>query len=92
MHDKDENTIDGTSSCVSSQEIETDKIAVESYIRCSQDQEGVACTNSLVEENYLGPTNLSNDKEEKNWLNNILRTHVEGTKENQIPWLTQYKF
>ena len=43
-------------------------------------------TNALVEESYLGPTNFNNEEEKESWINNILGSHVEGTKENPISW------
>ena len=49
-------------------------------------------TNSLVGESYSGPTNLNNEEEEEIPINNIICTHVEGTKENPIPWPAQSKF
>ena len=65
VHDKDENRINGTSSCISSQEIETDKILLVSEISQIPEQEGATGTNLLVEEIYLGPINLNNEEEEE---------------------------
>ena len=71
---------------MSSQEIETDKIPRESEISRGPDQGGATGTNFLAGESYLGSTNLSNGEEEESWINNILRSHVEGTNENPILW------
>ena len=49
-------------------------------------------TNSLVGESYSGPTNLNNEEEEEIPINNIICTHVEGTKENPIHWPAQSQF
>ena len=46
----------------------------------------------MVEESYLGPENLNNEEEEESQINNILYTHVEGTKEKLIPWSAQTIF
>ena len=35
---------------------------------------------------------MNNEEEKESWINNIMRTHVEGTKENTIPWPVQSKF
>ena len=86
VHKKiDENNINDTTSCVSSQETETGKVPVKSEIGRSPEQGGATGSNFLVEENYLGPTNLNNEKEEESWIENILRTHVKSTKKNPIP-------
>ena len=76
-----------TISCTSSQETETDKEPIESKISQGSEQRGPTGSNSLVEEIYLWPTNLNNDKEEESWIHDILRTHGESTKENTIPFL-----
>ena len=65
VHDKNENSINSTSSTASSQEIETDKLPGESEISWVLEQGGATGTNSLVEESYSGPTNLNNEKEEE---------------------------
>ena len=57
---------------MSSQETETDKIPVELKISWSPEQRDTNGTNFLIEESYLGPTNLNNEEEEKSWTNNIL--------------------
>ncbi len=78
-------SMNGTSSRASSQETETDKIPVEPEINRGLKQVGATGTNLLAEENYLRP-NLNNEEQEESWINNILHTHVEGTKENLIPY------
>ena len=88
-HDEDEISIDGTSSTVGSQETETEELPEETEISRGPEQGGATGTDSLVEESYLGPTNLNNAEGEDSRLKNILRTHVEGTREHPIPWLPQ---
>jgi hypothetical protein len=92
VHDEDEFSINGTSSTVGSQEKETQELPVETEISRGPEQGGATGTDSLVEEGYLGPTNLNNEEDQDSRLNNILRTHVEGTKENPIAWPAQTKF
>ena len=92
VHKKiDENNINDTTSCVSSQETETGKVPVKSEIGRSPEQGGATNTNFLTKESYLGPTNLNNEKEEEYQINDIIRIDVEGTKENPVPWPAQSK-
>ena len=92
VHVKDKISINGTSTTVGSQETETDELPGESKISQGPEQGGATGTDLLVKESYLGPTNLNNEEDQDSRLNNILRTHVEGTKENPIPWSAQTKF
>ena len=83
VHGKDENNINGNSFYMRSQETETDRIPIEFKISCGPEQGGSTDSDFLVEENYLGPTNLNwmnNDEEDKRQINNISCTHIEGTK------------
>ena len=92
VSDKDVNSINGTTSAISSQETETNTLPRESEISRSSEQGGANGTNLLVGESYSGPTNLNNEDGEESWIDNILCSHVEGIKENPILWPAQSKF
>ena len=53
------------------------------------EQGGATGNTSLVGTDFLGPTNINNLEIEEERIENILRTHVEGTKNNPINWPTQ---
>ena len=89
IHDNfDESNINDNRSCLSSQKIETDKIPIESEISRGSKQGGATDNILLIEENYLGHTNLNNDEKKESQINNILCNQVECIKENPIPAYT----
>ena len=53
------------------------------------EQGGATGTTNLVDTNFLAQTNINNLEIEEERIENIVRTHVEGTKTNPINWPTQ---
>ena len=92
VYDKDKNSMNGNISIVCSQETETDKLPGKSKISRGPEQGGLTGTNLLVKESYSEPSNLNNEEGEDSRIKNILRSHVEGTKENIIPGSAQSEF
>ena len=62
VQDEGEISINGTSSTVSIQETETEELPEELEISRVPEQVGASDTNLLVEDSYLGPTNLNNEE------------------------------
>ena len=53
------------------------------------EQGGATGTTNLVDTDFLAQTNINNLEIEEERIENIVRTHVEGTKTNPINWPTQ---
>ena len=53
------------------------------------EQGGATGTTNLVNTDFIGPTNINNIEIEEDKIDNILRTHVEGTNIDPIDWPTR---